>query len=108
VACHRGASRHVNAGGHVVIIVSVDNRLVGLLADRVLDIVYVEVAKIQPVPHLAKSARVTFLAGLVTGLTPVHTCRVLSSFRKNGICDVGHGSVKVMDRAELQRIAATK
>lgn len=43
-----------------------------------------------------------------TGLTPVHTCRVLSYFRKNGICDVGHGSVKVMERAELQRIAATK
>ncbi len=43
-----------------------------------------------------------------TGLTPVHTCRVLSSFRKNGICDVGHGAVKVMERAELQRIAATK
>jgi CRP/FNR family transcriptional regulator, anaerobic regulatory protein len=43
-----------------------------------------------------------------TGLTPVHTCRVLSAFRKNGICDVGHGSVKVMDRAELQRIAITK
>jgi purine-binding chemotaxis protein CheW len=51
---------------HVVIIVSIDNRLVGLLADRVLDIVSVEVAKIQPVPHLAKAARVTFLAGLVT------------------------------------------
>jgi purine-binding chemotaxis protein CheW len=51
---------------HVVIIVSVDNRLVGLLADRVLDIVSVEVAKIQPVPQLAKAARVTFLAGLVT------------------------------------------
>jgi CRP-like cAMP-binding protein len=43
-----------------------------------------------------------------TGLTPVHTCRVLISFRKNGICDVGHGSVKVMERSELQRIAATK
>ncbi len=51
---------------HIVIIVSVDSRLVGLLADRVLDIVSVEVAKIQPVPQIARAARVTFLAGLVT------------------------------------------
>ena len=43
-----------------------------------------------------------------TGLTPVHTCRVLSWLRKNGICDVGHGSVKVTDRNELTRLAALK
>ena len=35
-----------------------------------------------------------------TGLTPVHTCRVLSSLRKNAICDVGHGFVKVMERRD--------
>ena len=51
---------------HVVIIVSIDKRLVGLLADRVLDIVSADVAKIQPVPQIAKTSRVTFLAGLVT------------------------------------------
>jgi CRP/FNR family transcriptional regulator, anaerobic regulatory protein len=39
-----------------------------------------------------------------TGLTPVHTCRVLSSLRKNAICDVGHGFVKVMQRSALQRM----
>ncbi len=33
-----------------------------------------------------------------TGLTPVHTCRVLSAMRKAGICEVGHGAVKVTDR----------
>ena len=43
-----------------------------------------------------------------TGLTPVHTCRVLSSLRKNGVCDVGHGDVKVMDRADLRRIGSLK
>jgi len=43
-----------------------------------------------------------------TGLTPVHTCRVLSALRKTGVCEVGHGSIKVLDRAELQRIAAFK
>ena len=41
-----------------------------------------------------------------TGLTPVHTCRVLSALRKTGVCDVGHGAIKIIDRAELQRIAA--
>jgi CRP/FNR family transcriptional regulator, anaerobic regulatory protein len=43
-----------------------------------------------------------------TGLTPVHTCRVLSSLRKNAVCDVGHGVVKVMERRELQRMGALK
>jgi CRP-like cAMP-binding protein len=43
-----------------------------------------------------------------TGLTPVHACRVLSSLRKNGICDVGHGVVKIGDRAELGRIEAQR
>ena len=43
-----------------------------------------------------------------TGLTPVHTCRVLSSLRKNAVCDVGHGLVKIMDRGELQRLGSLK
>jgi CRP/FNR family transcriptional regulator, anaerobic regulatory protein len=42
------------------------------------------------------------------GLTPVHTCRVLSTLRKSGVCDVGHGAIKILDRGELQRIAALK
>ena len=64
--CRFGQGKTDASPMHVVIIVSVDNRLVGLLADRVLDIVSVEVAKIQSVPQIAKSARITFLAGLVT------------------------------------------
>jgi CRP-like cAMP-binding protein len=43
-----------------------------------------------------------------TGLTPVHACRVLSLLRRNGICDVGHGAVRIQDRAELQRLAALR
>jgi CRP/FNR family transcriptional regulator, anaerobic regulatory protein len=43
-----------------------------------------------------------------TGLTPVHTCRVLSALRKAGVCEVAHGAVKVLDRAELQRLAALR
>jgi purine-binding chemotaxis protein CheW len=64
--CRFGQGKTDAGPMHVVIIVSVDNRLVGLLADRVLDIVSVDVANVQPVPQLAKASRVTFLAGLVT------------------------------------------
>jgi purine-binding chemotaxis protein CheW len=64
--CRFGQGKTDAGPMHVVIIVSVGNRLVGLLADRVLDIVSVDVAKIQPVPQIAKTARVSFLAGLVT------------------------------------------
>jgi purine-binding chemotaxis protein CheW len=51
---------------HIVIIVQIDDRQIGLLADRVLDIVSFEPSQVQPVPRLADSARVNFLAGLVT------------------------------------------
>jgi CRP-like cAMP-binding protein len=43
-----------------------------------------------------------------TGLTPVHTCRVLSSLRKNAVCTLGRGFAKVTQRRELQRMAALK
>jgi purine-binding chemotaxis protein CheW len=51
---------------HVVIIVQIDQQLVGLLADRVLDIVSFDAANIQPVPRTASNAEVEFLSGLVT------------------------------------------
>jgi purine-binding chemotaxis protein CheW len=51
---------------HIVIIVQIDGRQVGLLADRVLDIVSFEPAQVQPVPRITKSARVNFLSGLIT------------------------------------------
>jgi len=51
---------------HIVIIVQIGNRPVGLLADRVLDIVSFEGTQIQAVPRIAQSARVDFLSGLVT------------------------------------------
>jgi CRP/FNR family transcriptional regulator, anaerobic regulatory protein len=43
-----------------------------------------------------------------TGLTPVHVCRVVAKLRKNGICQVGHGTAKVCDRAELERLASLR
>lgn len=51
---------------HVVIIVQIANRQVGLLADRVLDIVSFDPSQMQPVPKVAKSDRADFLSGLVT------------------------------------------
>lgn len=51
---------------HVVIIVQIAARQVGLLADRVLDIVAFEPSQVQPVPKVARSSRSDFLSGLVT------------------------------------------
>ena len=51
---------------HVVIIVQIDQQLVGLLADRVLDIVSFDPAKIKPVPKVAQTGRLDLLSGLVT------------------------------------------
>jgi purine-binding chemotaxis protein CheW len=51
---------------HIVIIVQIASRQVGLLGDRVLDIVSFETGQIQPVPRIANGSRVGFLSGLVT------------------------------------------
>src|ERR1700694_3854950 len=51
---------------HVVIIVQIAARQVGLLADRVLDIVSFEPSQVQPVPRVTQAARIDFLSGLVT------------------------------------------
>ena len=42
------------------------------------------------------------------GLTPVHTCRVVRSLRNDGICDIGRGVVKILDRAALSRIGSLR
>src|SRR5262245_28655060 len=51
---------------HVVLIVQIDNALVGLLADRVLDIVSFEDSQIQPVPAASRGSEHDFLSGLTT------------------------------------------
>jgi purine-binding chemotaxis protein CheW len=51
---------------HVVIVVQIGATLVGLLADRVLDIVAFEASKIQPVPQIAENTQTDFLCGLLT------------------------------------------
>jgi purine-binding chemotaxis protein CheW len=51
---------------HIVIVVQIGARHVGLLADRVLDIVGINASQIQPVPRIAQGSRTDFLSGLVT------------------------------------------
>ncbi len=51
---------------NIVIVVQIENRQVGLLADRVLDIVSFQRDLVQPVPSVARSAQERFIAGLVT------------------------------------------
>ena len=51
---------------HIVIIVQIGEKPVGLLADRVLDIVSLDASQVKPVPRVAQGQRLNFLSGLVT------------------------------------------
>ena len=51
---------------HIVIIVQVDGRQIGLIGDRVLDIVSVNGNEIQPVPRTTEGGNTDFLSGLMT------------------------------------------
>jgi purine-binding chemotaxis protein CheW len=51
---------------HIVIVVQIGTRHVGMLADRVLDIVATNATQIQRVPRVGDSARADFLSGLMT------------------------------------------
>ena len=51
---------------HIVIIVQIGGRQVGLIGDRVLDIVSIDANQIQPVPRTAQATTSDFLSGLVT------------------------------------------
>jgi len=63
--CRFGQGRTEATPLHIVIVVQIGGRQVGLLADRVLDIVDVEATRVQPVPRIAEAARIDFLSGLV-------------------------------------------
>jgi purine-binding chemotaxis protein CheW len=51
---------------HIVIIVQIDGRQIGLIGDRVLDIVSVAGSEIQKVPRTGHGEQTDFLSGLVT------------------------------------------
>jgi purine-binding chemotaxis protein CheW len=50
---------------HIVIIVQIDGRQIGLIGDRVIDIVSAELAQVHPVPRTAQGSAADFLSGLV-------------------------------------------
>jgi purine-binding chemotaxis protein CheW len=64
--CRFGEGLTETRSTHIIIVVQLGERQVGLLADRVLDIVAFEADKIQPVPHTARGTTTDFLSGLVT------------------------------------------
>jgi purine-binding chemotaxis protein CheW len=64
--CRFGQGKTEATPLHIVIIVQVESRLIGLLADRVLDILSFEASQVQPVPQVARSSRINFLSGLIT------------------------------------------
>ena len=51
---------------HVVIIVQMNQHLVGLLADRVSDIITVDAGRFKPVPKVIRSSRLDLLSGIAT------------------------------------------
>jgi purine-binding chemotaxis protein CheW len=51
---------------HIVIIVQIGGRQIGLIGDRVLDIVSVDASQIQKVPRTGNAQQTDFLSGLVT------------------------------------------
>jgi purine-binding chemotaxis protein CheW len=64
--CRFGQGRTEATVMHVMIIVQIRDQLVGLLADRVSDIVTVNSKSVQPVPRTSGGVRAEFLSGLVT------------------------------------------
>ena len=64
--CRFGLGLTVATRSHVVIIVSVLDRTIGLLVDAVSDILTVNSNEIRPVPEMEKSVSNEFLSGLIT------------------------------------------
>jgi purine-binding chemotaxis protein CheW len=64
--CRFGQGRTEATPIHIAIIVEIDGAQVGLLADRVLDIVSFDPKEVQPVPQVIQGTRIAFLSGLVT------------------------------------------
>jgi len=51
---------------HVILVVAIDDLMVGLLADAVVDIVTVAAGSIKPVPEVDQREQCAFLAGIVS------------------------------------------
>jgi purine-binding chemotaxis protein CheW len=80
---------------HIVIIVQIAFKPIGLLADRVLDIVSLDVAQIKPVPRVAQAQRVSFLSGLVTTEAGMIALIDLPNLLTMQIGDEDHAALKI-------------
>lgn len=64
--CRFGMGLTTATRSHVVIIVSVRDRTIGLLVDAVSDILTVNSSEIRPVPEMDRSIRTDYLSGLIS------------------------------------------
>jgi purine-binding chemotaxis protein CheW len=64
--CRFGQGVTAATPAHIAIIVEIGDAQVGLLADKVLDIVAFGPSEVQPVPRVGQGSRSDFLSGLVT------------------------------------------
>ncbi len=64
--CRFGMGLTEASRSHVVIIVAVLDRIVGLLVDAVSDILTIDSSEIRPVPEMDRSISADFLAGIVS------------------------------------------
>jgi purine-binding chemotaxis protein CheW len=80
---------------HIVIIVQIASKPIGLLADRVLDIVSLDAVQIKPVPRVAQAQRVSFLSGLVTTEAGMIALIDLPNLLTMQIGDEDHAALKI-------------
>lgn len=64
--CRFGMGLTEASRSHVVIIVAVIDRIVGLLVDAVSDILTIDASEIRPVPEMDRSVSAEFLSGIVS------------------------------------------
>ena len=72
-----GGGRTQASARHVIIVVSVHERVIGLLVDAVADIITVATSDIQPVPEMDQHGHIGFLTGLVTVEGPARPAPVV-------------------------------
>ena len=78
---------------HIAIIVQIANKPIGLLADRVLDIVSLDDTQIKPVPRVAQSPRASFLSGLITTETGMIALIDLPNLLSSKVVDEAENAV---------------
>jgi purine-binding chemotaxis protein CheW len=99
--CRFGQGKTEATALHVMIIVQIASRLVGLLADRVLDIVTLENGQMQPVPKAAAGQSANFIAGLATLDSGMLALIDLTHLLSEQIADDGFAAAAADSRARM-------